>query len=56
MITVGEEDTPLKVKDSRLEDYPPWDSTSSIGNQTLRLLQAFISNLVLRGKTHWLDE
>ncbi len=31
VITVGEDDTPLKVKDSRLEDYPPWDSTSSIG-------------------------
>lgn len=31
VITVGEDDTPLKVKDSRLENFPPWDSTSSIG-------------------------
>lgn len=38
VITVGEEDTPLKVKDSRLEDYPPWDSTSSIGNECYLLV------------------
>ncbi|XP_065219198.1 serine/threonine-protein kinase 10 [Planococcus citri] len=30
VITVGEDDTPLRVKDSRIEDYPPWDSTMSI--------------------------